>query len=252
MLYNWRYKALGDLPNVESNARYIKSNLGLTYNYQFINVDDFEGQGETTPQPHFYQNLGEAEYCVALFMYMRLMGYPANKITILSTYNGQKALIRDVVRQRCAWNPLFGEPKTVTTVDRYQGQQNDYIIISLVRTEHVGHIRDVRRLVVACSRARLGLYIFGRLGLFQNCFEIAPAFRLLAERPSQLSLELGETFPQTQRAVGQVGTPTVVRDIEHMWSLLQTVMQQTFLEASAEAAEQAGVGATGDDDDDDE
>ena len=69
-----------------------------------------------------------------------------------SRYNGQKHLIRDVLRQRCAWNPLFGEPKTVTTVDRYQGQQNDYIIISLVRTEHVGHIRDVRRLVVACSR----------------------------------------------------------------------------------------------------
>ena len=64
----------------------------------------------------------------------------------------------------------------VTTVDRYQGQQNDYIILSLVRTKTVGHLRDVRRLVVAMSRARLGLYVLARVALFQNCFELSPAF----------------------------------------------------------------------------
>lgn len=64
----------------------------------------------------------------------------------------------------------------VTTVDRYQGQQNDYIILSLVRTRTVGHIRDVRRLVVAMSRARLGLYVLARVNLFRNCFELRPAF----------------------------------------------------------------------------
>ncbi|CAN0444221.1 unnamed protein product, partial [Hapterophycus canaliculatus] len=45
---------------------------------------------------------------------------------------------------------------------RYQGQQNDYVLLSLVRTRTVGHVRDVRRLVVALSRARLGLYVFCR------------------------------------------------------------------------------------------
>lgn len=64
----------------------------------------------------------------------------------------------------------------VTTVDKYQGQQNDYILLSLVRTKAVGHLRDVRRLVVAMSRARLGLYIFARVSLFKNCFELTPAF----------------------------------------------------------------------------
>ena len=48
---------------------------------------------------------------------------PAERISILSTYNGQKHLIRDVLRKRCAWTPLFGMPARVTTVDRYQGQQ---------------------------------------------------------------------------------------------------------------------------------
>ncbi len=51
--------------------------------------------------------------------------YPADNITILTTYNGQKALIRDVLSQRCSWNPLFGRPAKVTTVDKFQGQQND-------------------------------------------------------------------------------------------------------------------------------
>ena len=63
--------------------------------------------------PHFYQNLGEAEYLVSVFQYMRLLGYPAEKISILTTYNGQKALLRDVIEQRCAHHPAFGRPHKV-------------------------------------------------------------------------------------------------------------------------------------------
>lgn len=48
-------------------------------------------------------------------MYMRLLGYPADKISILTTYNGQKHLIRDVVNQRCGNNPFMGRPNKVTT-----------------------------------------------------------------------------------------------------------------------------------------
>lgn len=74
----------------------------------------------------------------------------------------------------------------VTTVDKYQGQQNDYVLLSLVRTRHVGHLRDVRRLVVAMSRARLGLYVFGRRELFGDCYELQPTFRQLLGRPVQV------------------------------------------------------------------
>lgn len=62
---------------------------------------------------YILQNLAEAEYVVATFMYMRLLGYPAEKITMLTTYNGQKHLIRDVVQQRCGDNPLIGRPHKV-------------------------------------------------------------------------------------------------------------------------------------------
>lgn len=63
------------------------------------------------------QNLAEAEYVVALFMYMRLLGYPAERISILTTYNGQKHLIRDVINQRCAGNSFFGQPSKVRAAD---------------------------------------------------------------------------------------------------------------------------------------
>ena len=91
-----------------------------------MDVPDFRGKGEEYPQPHFIQNLGEAEYAVALYQYMRLLGYPREKITILTTYTGQRALIRDVLHRRCAKNLLFGLPGGgVGTVDKYQGEQND-------------------------------------------------------------------------------------------------------------------------------
>ena len=45
-------------------------------------------------------------------------------------------------------------------------------MLSLVRTERIGHLRDPRRLIVALSRARLGLYVFGKLSLFKGYPEL--------------------------------------------------------------------------------
>ncbi|KAI5707105.1 hypothetical protein M8J75_014536 [Diaphorina citri] len=219
-LYNWRYKKLDNMSHVGVYAEYQKANAGLVYDFQLINVEDFNGVGESEPNPYFYQNLAEAEYCVALFMYMRLLGYPAHKITILSTYNGQKHLIRDVINTRCADNPLIGRPHKVTTVDKYQGQQNDYILLSLVRTASVGHLRDVRRLIVAMSRARLGLYVFARVSLFRNCFELTPAFNQLMIRPQQLHIVPHETFPTSRLNTSRVPNSVAIQDMVHMTTLV--------------------------------
>ncbi len=124
-LYKWRYPRLDNLPNVMNEAEYLRANAGFKYDYQFINVGEYKGVGESQPSPHFFQNLGEAEYAVAIYQYMRLLGYPASKISLLTTYAGQRALIRDVLNHRCAKNRLFGLPRIVTTVDKYQGEQND-------------------------------------------------------------------------------------------------------------------------------
>jgi len=198
-LFSWRYGSLGDLPCVlpstsaaaaaagEKVSLYSTANAGFAHTFQFVDVPDFMGRGESSPTPFYYQNQGEAEYIVATYQYMRLIGYPADRISIITTYNGQKDLIRDVLNLRCS-HPFFGFPARVTTVDKYQGQQNDYVLLSLVRTKAVGHLRDVRRLVVALSRARLGLYVFGRLNLFNKCQELSPSFDLLLKKPTELQV----------------------------------------------------------------
>jgi len=52
---------------------------------------------------------------------------------------------------------------SVNSVDGYQGQENDIVILSTVRskTNRIGFLRDQRRLNVAITRARKSLIIFG-------------------------------------------------------------------------------------------
>ncbi|OAG08022.1 uncharacterized protein CC84DRAFT_1194383 [Paraphaeosphaeria sporulosa] len=219
-LYKWRYPKLGNLPSVLTSPQFTTANPGFKFDYQFIDVPDYKDKGESEPTPHFIQNLGEAEYAVALFMYMRLLGYPAHKISILTTYAGQRALIKDVLAHRCKGNRLFGLPRIVATVDKYQGEQNDYIILSLVRTRSIGYLRDIRRLTVALSRARLGLFILGRAAVFESCFELKPAFDILLSRPTKLTLVTDEIFDASfaRQMDGKIeeGREAVMEGVEHL------------------------------------
>ena len=203
-LFSWKYPGLKNLPHVcdESQSGFIQAITSLRYDYQVINVNEYEGEGEMESQPHSFQNRGEAEYVIAMYQYLRLCGYPADLITILTPYRGQRELLRTLLRERCEKNPLFGMPYRVTTVDKYQGQQNDMILLSLVRTQSVGYLRDVRRMIVAMSRARLGLYIFCRVSLFCECVELKPIFDQLLQRPQTLQLVEGEYYP-TKRLLNE-------------------------------------------------
>ncbi|CAI6340312.1 unnamed protein product [Periconia digitata] len=235
-LYKWRYSNFGNLPSVSTLPEFTTANPGFKFDYQFIDVPDYKGKGEMEPTPHFIQNLGEAEYTVALYMYMRLLGYPAHKISILTTYAGQRALIKDVLNHRCKGDPMinkmFGLPRIVATVDKYQGEQNDYILLSLVRTRSIGYLRDVRRLTVALSRARLGLYILGRASVFASCFELKPAFDTLLSRPTKLALVTDEMFAPNPAARSRLltdaveeGREAVMEGVEHLGKYVYEMTQ---------------------------
>lgn len=245
-LYQWRYPNLGNLPHVESMKEFQTANAGFKYDYQFINVPDYKGRGEVEPTPHYIQNLGEAEYAVAIYQYMRLLGYPASKISILATYAGQRALIKDVLSHRCVRNAIFGLPKVVTTVDKYQGEQNDYIILSLTRTSRVGYLRDIRRLTVALSRARLGLYILGRREVFEACYELRPAFELLLQRPDKLTLATGEMWPSERMQAEEDGTAVpgeaTMEGVEHLGQFVYEMTSTKIKQLRAER----GLPETGD------
>lgn len=106
------------------------------------------------------------------------------------------------------------------------------MILSLTRTRTVGYLRDVRRLTVALSRARLGLYILGRREVFESCYELKPAFDLLFQRPDKLMLEPGEMFPTSRLLDDEVqGTP--MEGVEHLGQYVYE-MTQAKLKAMGE------------------
>ena len=103
------------------------------------------------------------------------------------------------------------------------------MILSLTRTRTVGYLRDVRRLTVALSRARLGLYILGRREVFETCYELQPAFDRLLQRPDKLMLAPGEMFPTTRALDAEIeGTP--MESVEHLG---QYVFEMTQAKAKA-------------------
>jgi intron-binding protein aquarius len=86
----------------------------------------------------------------------------------------------------------------------------------MTRTLRPGYLRDLRRLTVALSRSRFGLYILGRKAVFESCYEIQDAFKLLFDRPNKLQLVVGEMFP-TQRPLGEVKVEsTEMAGVEHL------------------------------------
>lgn len=101
-------------------------------------------------------------------------------------------------------------------------------MLSLVRTRFVGHLRDVRRLVVAMSRARLGLYVFCRRSLFEQCYELQPTFQLLLQRPDHLALNLNENLSHTERPVEDVGQPYLVSGVEEMGHIVIDKINQLY------------------------
>lgn len=89
------------------------------------------------------------------------------------------------------------------------------MILSLTRTSRVGYLRDIRRITVALSRARLGLYILGRRAVFESCYELREAFQLLFKREDKLLLATGEVYP-TERLLGDEVQGTKMVGVEHL------------------------------------
>ena len=84
-------------------------------------------------------------------------------IGIISPYKGQVQLLRRMLRRDAWWKPLR-HLISVNTVDGFQGQERDIILISMVRNNEqgqVGFLSDLRRMNVAITRARMKLIIIG-------------------------------------------------------------------------------------------
>ena len=84
-------------------------------------------------------------------------------VGVISPYRAQVQLLRRMVRKAEFFKPYRG-CITVNTVDGFQGQERDIIVISLVRSNddgQIGFLSDLRRMNVAITRARMKLIIVG-------------------------------------------------------------------------------------------
>ena len=84
-------------------------------------------------------------------------------VGVISPYRAQVQLLRQLLRRNDYLKP-FRRFITVNTVDGFQGQERDVILISLVRSNdegNIGFLRDLRRMNVAITRARMKLIILG-------------------------------------------------------------------------------------------
>ena len=106
-------------------------------------------------------NNDEAAMIVQFFCYLVHNGMPPQSITVLTFYNGQRKAILSSLRRH---PDLVGSHFKVVTVDSYQGEENEVVLLSLVRSNvmrSIGFLSMENRVCVALSRAQRGLYIFG-------------------------------------------------------------------------------------------
>lgn len=84
-------------------------------------------------------------------------------VGIISPYRAQVQYLRHLIKKEAFFKP-FRHLLSVNTVDGFQGQERDVIIVSLVRSNNdgqIGFLRDLRRMNVAMTRARSKLIIIG-------------------------------------------------------------------------------------------
>ena len=105
-------------------------------------------------------------------------------VGIISPYRAQVQHLRRLLMKSEFFKP-FRRLITVNTVDGFQGQERDVIVISMVRSNddgQIGFLRDLRRMNVAMTRARMKLIILGdRRTLTRH-----PFYRKLWEYKSQI------------------------------------------------------------------
>ncbi|CAI2172161.1 19284_t:CDS:10 [Funneliformis geosporum] len=110
------------------------------------------------------KNKFEAQMCTKFTDYLVKGGTSAKNITILSMYSGQRKLINQLLRDESRNTPEMVDVR-VCSVDGFQGEENDIILLSLVRSrdtrQSIGFLSVANRVCVALSRAKHGMYIFG-------------------------------------------------------------------------------------------
>ena len=139
---------------------------GVSSNMFFVDHCELEKPND---ELRSHSNIHEAKFLAAFCRYLIRQEYQPEQITVLCAYTGQLF----EVRKHMPRAEFYGVK--MRTLDNYQGEENDIVLLSLVRSntaKSIGFLRAEHRVCVALSRAKMGFYCIGNFQLLRKEGEI--------------------------------------------------------------------------------
>ena len=138
-------------------------------------------------------NKEEAERAVRLAMFLISQKIEPTNITIISAYSGQNSLVRkrleeiqksDAFKNIMPPNLAREDNVKTHTIDMYQGDENDIVIVSLVRSNdesQTGFVKLLNRRCVAQSRAKRAIIFIGNFQTLNDARHWKPFLKSLSD-----------------------------------------------------------------------
>jgi ATP-dependent RNA/DNA helicase IGHMBP2 len=154
---NTQYRMRKDVADFSSAYFYnkkLETAAHLINDKRYISYFDTAGAGydeETSPQVSSFRNSGEIS---AILKIIESENLDLKKTAFISPYSGQVNLARAELPKEIQ----------ISTIDSFQGQEKENIILSLVRSNekgNIGFLKDYRRMNVALTRAKEKLFVIG-------------------------------------------------------------------------------------------
>lgn len=158
---------------------------------EWINTEGMDCNEEFVGENYGRINKQEAELSVqTLKEYLQKIGRERIleeriDVGLISPYKAQVQYLRQLIKKDTFFKP-YRLAITINTVDGFQGQERDVILISLVRANEegqIGFLNDLRRMNVAMTRARMKLIILGDVSTLTQ----HPFYRKLYEYIEELN-----------------------------------------------------------------
>ena len=146
-----------DSASTSSSVSAANQNSDLNFKEQFVG----ESFGRINKAEAELTLLTLAEYFTKIGK-QRVLGESID-VGIISPYRAQVQYLKKLIKKYEFFKP-YRRLISVNTVDGFQGQERDVILISLVRSNdegQIGFLKDLRRMNVAMTRARMKLIILG-------------------------------------------------------------------------------------------
>ncbi|KAG9497512.1 hypothetical protein J7337_010373 [Fusarium musae] len=187
------YPELKDVPSTSDRQliRGLKSRVTFVHHERPEDTMDDVAERRDPTAKATKRNPYEAMMVLRMVRYLSQNGYKTENMVVLTPYLGQLFLLKETLRKEMdpwlndvdnhdlvraglvtqAAAKVNKKPLRLSTIDNYQGEECDIVIVSLTRSNasgDIGFLYARERLVVLLSRARNGMILFGNMETFMK------------------------------------------------------------------------------------